>query len=111
MSTRLSNLLQYSSTVSVPLHVRHHRVHRLLDDQPNADCGRQVVDDVALVDELADDRRRQHRVDDEVEAGPVAQLLDVAMSSGREVVEDVDLLSPFEQLVRQMRADEARTRP
>ena len=90
-------------------HVRDHRVHRLLDDQPHADRGGEVVDDVALVDELADDRRRQHRVDDEVEARPVAQLLDVAMSSCREVVEDEDLLSLLEQLLGQMRADEART--
>ena len=89
-------------------HVRDHRVHRLLDDQPHADRGGQVVHDVALVDELADDRRREHRVDDEVEAGPVAQLLDVAVSACREVVEDVDLLSLLEQRFGEMRADEAR---
>ena len=43
------------------------RVHGLLDDQPDADRRGEVVDDVALVDELAHDRRREHRVDDEVE--------------------------------------------
>ena len=49
------------------LDVRDERVHGLLDDQPDADGGREVVDDVALVDELVDDGRLQHRVDDEVE--------------------------------------------
>ena len=33
-----------------------------------------------------------------METRPVAQLLDVAVSSGREVVEDVDLLTLLEQL-------------
>ena len=41
-----------------PLNVRDQRVHRLLDDQPHADCRGEVVDDVALVDELAHDGRR-----------------------------------------------------
>src|SRR5215208_581707 len=89
--------------------VRDHRVHRLLDDQPHADRGSEVVHDVALVDELADDRGRQHRVNDEVEPRPVAQLLDVAMSPGREIVEDVDLLTLLEQLLGEVGADEAGT--
>jgi hypothetical protein len=49
------------------LEVRHDRVHRLLDDQPRADRGGEVVDDVALVHELVHDRAVQNRVDDEVE--------------------------------------------
>ena len=44
------------------------RPHGLLDDEPHADRGGEVVDDVAAVDELVHDRRREHRVDDEVEA-------------------------------------------
>ena len=66
-------------------HVRDHGVHRLLDDQPHADRGGEVVHDVALVDELADDRRREHGVDDEMEAWVVTQELDVAVGSGGQV--------------------------
>ena len=90
------------------LQVRDHRVHGLLDDQAHADGGRQVVDDVALVDELADDRRGEHRVDDEVKAGPVAQRLDVAMRACGKVVEDEDLRASIEQGFREVGADEAR---
>src|SRR5262249_24182995 len=39
-----------------PLDVRHERVHRLLDDQAYADCGREMEDDVATMHELVDDR-------------------------------------------------------
>jgi hypothetical protein len=55
-----------------PLDVRNHGVHGLLDNETNADrCG-QVIDDVALVHDLTDDRRREHGVDDEVEVRAVA---------------------------------------
>ena len=83
-------------------------MHGLLDDQPDADGGRQVVDDVALVDELADDRRREDGVDDEVEVGSVAQVLDVAMRAGGKVVEDVDLPAPPSSMLGEVGADEAR---
>ncbi len=49
------------------LHVRDERVHRLLDDQADADGRSEVVDDVALVDELGDDGGRENGVHDEVE--------------------------------------------
>ena len=90
-----------------PLQVRDERVHRLLDDQPHADGGRQVVDDVALVDELVDDRRREHRIDDEVEALVPAKVLDIRERAGGEVVEGVDLDVGLEQQIAQMGADEA----
>ena len=67
--------------------VRDERVHGSLDDQAHADRGGEVVDDVAPVDELVDDRALEHAVDDEVEAAPVAQVLDVRERSGREIVE------------------------
>jgi hypothetical protein len=51
-------------------------VDGLLDDQPHADRCRHVEDDVAPVDEVADDRGRERRVDDQV-VGPVAQVGDV----------------------------------
>ena len=69
------------------LDVRDQRVHRLLDDQADADrCG-QVVDDIALVDELGHDGRGQHRVHHEVEVGMVAEVRDILDRAGREVVE------------------------
>jgi len=39
-----------------PLDVGDHRVDGLLDDQPDADSRSEVIDDIAFVDELADDR-------------------------------------------------------
>ena len=89
------------------LDVRDHRVHRLLDDQAHADGGGEVVDDVALVDELADDRPGEHRVDDEVEARVLAQVGDVVDAAGREVVEREDLPALLEQRLAEVRADEA----
>ena len=87
--------------------VRDERLHRLLDDQPHADRRGEVVDDVALVDELVDDRPVQHRVDDEVEVRAVAEMLDVVERSGREVVEHPDLVAFVEQQLGEVRADEA----
>ena len=90
------------------LHVRDHRVDGLLDDQAHADGGRQVVDDVALVDELVDDRRREHRVDDEVVVGPVAQVLDVLAASPVETSSSAYTSQPsVEQQLGEVRADEA----
>src|SRR5439155_8778124 len=78
------------------------------DDQAYADRRREVVHDVALVDELADDRRREHRVDDKVESRVVPERLDVAVGAGREVVDDEDLGASIEEIFREVRADEAR---
>ena len=88
--------------------VRHERLHRLLDDEPHADRRCEVVDDVALVDELVDDRPVQDGVDDEVELVAVAEVLDVVERSGREVVEHPHLVALVEQELGEVRADEAR---
>ena len=53
-------LLEY---VLGALEVDDERPNGLFDDQPHADRGGEVVDDVALVDELVHDRAREHRVD------------------------------------------------
>ncbi len=71
--------------------VRQKRVDRLLDDEPDADRGREVVDDVALVHKLTDHRGREHRLDDEVEARVLTEMGDVLERPGRDVVERVDL--------------------
>ena len=90
-----------------PLEVRDERVDGLLDDQPHADRRRQVVDDVALVHELVDDRRLEHRVDDEVEVLAGHQVLDVPHRARREVVERVDLRAFAQKSLAEMGADEA----
>jgi hypothetical protein len=66
-----------------------------------------VVDDVALVHELADDRRRKDRLDDQVEVAPLFEVGDVRACSGREIVEHEDLPTGVEQQFRKVRADEA----
>jgi hypothetical protein len=88
-------------------HVRKQRLHGLLDDEADADGGGEVVDDVALVDELVDDGRREDGVDDEVEVPALAQVRDVVERAGREVVERVDLPAPGEERLAQVGADEA----
>ena len=60
------------------LEVRDERVDGLLDDEPDAHRGCEVIDDVALVDELVDHGAVEHRVDDEMEVAIPAQVLDVA---------------------------------
>ncbi len=90
-----------------PLDVRDERVHRLLDDQADADRRGEVVDDVAAVDELVDDGRLENGVDDEVEVAAVAQMRDVALGAGGQVVEDEDLPAVGEEQLGEMRADEA----
>jgi len=89
------------------LDVRHERVHGLLDDEAHADRGREVVDDVAAMHELVHDRRLEHRVDDEMEVAPVAQMRDVSLGPGGEIVEDEHLHAPVEEQLGEVGADEA----
>ena len=77
--------------------VRHERLHGLLDDQTDADRRSEVVDDVALVDELVDDRPVEHGVDDEMESVTIPEVLDVVERSGREIVEHPHLVPFVEQ--------------
>src|SRR6266536_759016 len=90
------------------LDVRHERVDGLFDDEPHSDRRREVEHDVAAVHELVDDRRLEHGVHYEVEVAALAQMRDVALRAGREIVEDEDLPALFEKELREMRADEAR---
>ena len=91
------------------LHVREQCAARLLDDQAHADGRGQVVDDVASVHELADDRLRENRVDDEVEPLALAEMEDVRLVARREVVEGEDLTTLVEEKLGEVRADEAGT--
>ena len=90
-----------------PLDVRDEGVHRLLDDQADSDRRCEMEDHVAPVDELVHDRRLEHRVDDEVEVAPFAQVRDVPLGTGREVVEREDLPAVVEKDLREVGADEA----
>ncbi len=80
-----------------PAEVRDERLDGLLDDQSNADRGREVIDDVALVDELVDGGVREHRVDDQVEVRVAPEMLDVRERARRQVVENPDVLPLLEQ--------------
>jgi hypothetical protein len=90
------------------LDVRDERVHRALDDQLDAHSRREVEDDVALVDELVQDRGGENGVDDEMEVPAFLQMSDVPHRRRREVIQRVDLPALVEQALAQMRADESR---
>jgi hypothetical protein len=82
-------------------------VHGLFDDQPDADRRREVVHHVDAMHELADDRLRQDRIDDEMEARMVAKRVDVPVVARGEVVERPDLPAVGEQELGEVRSDEA----
>jgi len=62
--------------------------------------------DVALVDQLADHRGREHGLDDDVEPRTVDQVPDIHLGSGREIVEREYLPALLQQVLRGVRADE-----
>ena len=109
MRTRLLNRLQSLEDGLRALDVRDQRLHGLLDDQPDADRGGEVEDDVALVDELVDDVVRQDRVDDQVEVRALLEMGHVLRRAGRQVVEREDLPAVGQEQLAQVRADEAGT--
>ena len=77
-------------------------------DQADADSCGQVVDDIALVDELGHDGRGEDRVHHEVEIGMVAEVRDILDRAGREVVEHEHFRALVQEELGQVRADEAR---
>jgi hypothetical protein len=89
--------------------VRDERLHGLLHDESHAHSGCQVVDDVALVDELVDRRPVEDGVDHEVEPVPLSEVLDVVERPCREVVERPHLVALVEKELGEVRADEARS--
>ena len=88
-----------------PPHVRAEGAHRLLDDEPNSYRGREVVDDIAPVNELVDHGRRQDRVDDEVEIGALAKVRDILERAGRQVIEYIDFAPAEEKGLTQVGTD------
>ena len=89
------------------LEVRGERTQGVLHDQPDPDSGRQVDDDVTLVDQLVHHQLVEHRPLDEAEVGVRAHAVDVRQSPGGEVVERDHVVAPPEQALDEMRADEA----
>src|SRR5262249_6471475 len=88
------------------MHVGFDRVHRLLDDQLPSDGGGEMKDDVAAVDELRQERLVVHRVDEGLEPGASLEVRDVVDRTGREGVENEDLVAVVQQRLGQMGADE-----
>jgi hypothetical protein len=86
--------------------VRDEGLDRLFDDQPHADSGREVVHDVAFVDELVDGRPVEYRVDDEMEPLSVAKMLDVLQRARGEIVEHPDLVPFVKKELGEVRTDE-----
>jgi hypothetical protein len=84
------------------------RAHGALDNEVDADRRGEVVDDVGLVDELRDDRRAGARLDRVAEAGVGLQMAHVVDRARRQIVEDVDSVTPGEQVFSEKRADESR---
>src|SRR5262249_43493702 len=81
---------------------------RLLDDQLHADRGGEMKDDLALIDELRQQRLVRDRVDDIREPLVGLEMGDVVDRAGRQVVDDGNIMPVLQQAFRQMRADEAR---
>src|SRR5262249_51411025 len=77
------------------------------DDQLDADRGGEMEDDIAAIDQLGEQRLVVHRVDEVLEAGAPFQVRDIVDRSGREVVEDEDLVALLEQRIGEMGPDEA----
>jgi hypothetical protein len=82
-------------------------VNRILDHELHADRRRQVVDQIAFADQPVQHLFVENGVDGEVVAGVLSQALDVLETTGREVVDDDDVVAATEEGVGQMSADEA----
>jgi len=92
-----------------PCDVVDQRFGRLFDDQPHAHRSREVINPVAFPDQLINQLFVADIVDVALETGSSLQMLDVAVRSGGEIVDHDHILSLFDQVIRQMRADEARS--
>ena len=88
------------------MHVRLDGVNRRLDDQLDADGGREVHDGIAGVDHLGEQRLVADRVDGVVEARVRLELRDVVDRARRQVVEHEHFVTALQQRVGQMGTDE-----
>src|SRR5687768_10045412 len=85
------------------------RLNRLFHDQTDANRARHMVNTVCFTDQLLHQLLVENCVDDEPEAFLVFEVLDVRITSCRQVVYDCDLVPAFYKFVRQMAADKSST--
>ena len=104
----LAERLQWSSTVSVPwMFVTSVRTgSSTISRTPTAAARWKTTSQRCTSSFTTDDLSTESTI--EVEVAALAQVGDVALRPGREVVEDEDLPAVGEQALREMRADEAR---
>src|SRR5262245_65108619 len=88
------------------VHVGLDGVDRLFDDQLDTDGGGEMKDHVAAIDELGEQPLVVDGVDEVLEAVPSLEMRDVVDRSGRQVVEDQDVVALCEQGGGGMGADE-----
>lgn len=88
------------------MNIGFNRVDRAFDDQLHADRGRQVVNGVAGVHQFGQHRLVGHRVDVVVKLRIVLEVADIVDAAGGEVVDDVNVFAPAQQLFGEMGTDE-----
>ena len=79
------------------------RVHRAFHDQFHANRGGQVVHDVTAIDPFRQHRLVVHRIDHVMKFRMPLQRLNIVDPPRGEIVDDKHLVSPLQQLFRQMR--------
>jgi hypothetical protein len=75
----------------------------------NANCGRQVKNDIRLFDEPLDQLAIQHGAFDYFKRGLILDRGKVGASTSREIVENGDVVASFDQAFDQVRANETGT--
>jgi hypothetical protein len=79
----------------------------VVHDELDAHGGGQVEDGLAPPDHVVDHVRIEDRSQDELEIGLAQEVLDVRVATGGEVVQGHDGMALFQQVVGQVRGDEA----
>ena len=88
---------------------RVNRLDGVLDDPLDADCAREMKDHVVLGHLMLKKDAVRSRRDDRAKSAAVFQVLDVSPAPCGQVVDDRDRDSLAQELLGQMRTDEART--
>src|SRR5690606_31951948 len=82
------------------------RLDRLLHDQAYAYGARHVEHTVRITDQLFHESIVENRIDDETETLVPLEVFHVRVTSGREIVNDRDLVPLADKFVSEMAADE-----
>jgi hypothetical protein len=81
--------------------------NRGVHNQSNANRSRQMIDDVALVNQVSKHARVHDGIDDTPESPLTLQVLDVHDGSGRKIVQNSHIVSLSKQRLSQMRTDKS----